>query len=142
VKRIVRIFVRVYIINIYIAGIGAPDSRCRAIIIYFRFYFFVFGWGGRNTNNIRASRSTVINRAIFDVQIRTRARKMPALDAATEKTLISSWTQNLQETSGKKISILDSITIIIIIIIIIIRYVLPTHAYTGRYMHIYLYIYI
>jgi len=64
-KRIVRIFVRsciLYIYVCYIVYIGAPDSRCRAIIIYFVFrFFFVFGRGGRNTNIIRASCSTVIS---------------------------------------------------------------------------------
>lgn len=109
---------------------------CNYYLFSFFCFFFVFGWGGRNTNNTRASCSTVINRAIFDVETRTRARKMPA----TEETLISLWTRNLQETSGKNISNLDNITVIIIIVIIIIRYVLPTHAYTGRYVPIFIYI--
>lgn len=108
------------------------------LLFIFVFCFFDFGWGGRNTNNIRASRSTVINRAIFDVETRTRASKM----LAAEETLISLWTRNLQETLGKKISILDNITIIIIKVIIIIRYVLPTHAYTGRYVPMFIYIHI
>lgn len=70
--------------------IGVPDSQCRAIIIYFRFwFFFVFGRGGRNTNIIRVSRSTVIYLAIFDVETRTRARKTLAIEAtATEATHI------------------------------------------------------
>jgi len=49
-KRIVRIFVRsciLYIYICYIVYIGAPDSRCCAIIIYFVFRFFFCLRSGR-----------------------------------------------------------------------------------------------
>jgi len=104
-KRIVRIFVRVYIIYIFILYMCIRLTVSCNYFIFSFFVFFVFFRGGRNTNSIRPSCSTVIYQEIFDVETRTRALKTLALEAATPPRrllFISSRAWNLQETSGKK----------------------------------------